>query len=350
MSEQKKITFDVSFSVFFKLGIAVLGAVLLYLVRDVLLLMFLAFIISSACLPFIDYMQKKRIPRTISALFLYFVFFGIAAGTIAIIIPPLAHEIRLLGGTLPNLIGDLGRNVQGASGITLDQGIEELSKYLSSLSDKLDEAIVSAYSIISSFFGSILSVVIVFVLSFYFMIQENAFKKFLESFIPAKHKEHAIELAEKIQTQMGRWVRGQLVLGLVIGVATYITLSILGVKYALILAIFAGVLEVIPYIGPVVSAIPAAALAFFQNPVLGLIVLGAYVVIQQLENHILVPKVMQKAVGLNPLVVIIAILAGAQIAGPAGAIIAVPAATAAGVLLSDYFNEQRAKEKAKKSR
>lgn len=349
MSESKKIVFDVSFSAFFKLGIIVLGAVLLYLVRDVLLLMFLAFIIASASLPFIDFMQKHKIPRTVSAIFLYLVLLGMFAGIIALVIPPLAFEVRQLGGNLPDLIGSIEKNVEGASGITLEQGVSEFSKYLSSISEKLDEAIVSAYSVVSSFFGSIFSVVVVFVLSFYFMIQENAFKKFLESFVPKKHRKHAVDLSEKIQIQMGRWVRGQLILGLIVGIATYITLSIMGVKYALILAIIAGALEVIPYLGPVIAAIPAAILAFIQNPLLGLFVLIAYIVIQQIENHVLVPKIMQRAVGLNPLVIIIAILAGAQIAGAAGAIIAVPVATASGVLLSDYFNEQRAREEESKT-
>lgn len=346
----KKITFDISYSAFFKLALIVLVGALLYLVREVLLMMFIAIVIASALDPFVDWMQKRGVPRALGVIFVYLVAVTLLAASLALIIPALVTQIEQLGTLLPQYIEDLERFFEGTGGFLPIDGLSNVSEYISSFSTQLDSAVLSLYEAAYSFFGSIFSVVAVFVLSFYFLLQENAFKKFIQSFVPKKYRKYSIEITDRIQEQMGNWLRGQLFLGLVIGVVTYIVLSLLGVKYALVLAIFAGVLEIIPYIGPVIAAVPAIILGLLQSPIIGFLVFIAYVLIQQFENHLLVPKVMQRAVGLNPLVVILVILAGAKIAGIPGAIIAVPAAATASVILSDYFNEQRDKEKKAEKR
>jgi predicted PurR-regulated permease PerM len=341
----KKISFDVSYSAFFKLAVIVLAGALLFLVREVLLMMFIAIVIASALDPLVDWMQKHGIPRALGVICVYLILILGVGGALALIVPALASEIKSLGNVLPEYLEDLSVYLESISGVSAAQSLQDLSDFISSLSSQLDAAIVSVYEVIKSFFGSVFSVVAVFVLSFYFLLQENAFKKFIQSFVPKKYRKQSISVTERIQEQMGNWLRGQLFLGLVIGVVTYIVLSLLGVKYALVLAIFAGLLEIVPYVGPVIAAVPAIFLGLLQSPFIGLLVFIAYVLIQQFENHLLVPKVMEKAVGLNPLVVIIVILAGAKVAQVPGAIVAVPAATAASVVLGDYFTEQREKEK-----
>ena len=149
-----------------------------------------------------------------------------------------------------------------------------------------------------------------------------------------------------MQTKIGLWLRGQVILSFIIFCLTFLCLYILGVRYALVLALLAGLTEYIPYFGPFLGAIPAVFLAFTQSPVLALFVALIYYLIQLVENNIIVPKLMQKVVGLNPIVSIIVILTGYKIAGVLGAILAVPVSTAVGVFLRDLF-EGRVGEKIK---
>ena len=155
---------------------------------------------------------------------------------------------------------------------------------------------------------------------------------------------YLFRLITRIQHKLGLWLKGQLILSLIIFGLVFIGLSIIGVEYALLLAFVAGVFEIIPFLGPTLAAIPAAFFGFTQSPVLGLLVIALYVLIQQLENHVIVPKVMSKSVGLNPLIVIVAFLVGAKIGGFIGVLLAVPVATAISVFLSDFFEKRIEKE------
>jgi predicted PurR-regulated permease PerM len=149
-----------------------------------------------------------------------------------------------------------------------------------------------------------------------------------------------LRLWTKIQNRLGNWLRGQLILSLVIFTLTYIGLSILQIKYALVLAMLAGSFELIPYVGPILSSVPAIFLAFVQAPYLALFVILLYFIVQQLENSLIVPKVMGRVTGLNPIVVLIAVLIGAKIGGIVGTLMAVPVATALSTFLYDFNNHE----------
>jgi len=174
------------------------------------------------------------------------------------------------------------------------------------------------------------------------VVEENAIKKLVWSVAPEKHQVYIMHLVNRMQQKIGLWLRGQLILSLSIFVLTYVGLLILGVKYALVLALIAGLLEFIPYLGPTLSAIPAVFLAFTQAPALALFTLGLYYIIQMVENNILVPKIMQKTVGLNPIISISALLVGYKLAGVVGAILSIPVATAVSVFIKDVFDHKDA--------
>ena len=151
-----------------------------------------------------------------------------------------------------------------------------------------------------------------------------------------------MDVFNRMQKKLGLWLRGQLILCLVIFILTYIGLLILGVKYALIIAVIAGLTEFIPYLGPVLGAIPAVFIAFTQSPTLALFTAILYIIIQQIENNFLVPKIMQKAVGLNPIVSIVAIMIGFSVGGVVGALLSIPVATAGTVLVEDMLHNKHA--------
>ena len=169
-------------------------------------------------------------------------------------------------------------------------------------------------------------------------------KRFIRSLTPTRHQPYISQLINKMQVKMGYWLRGQLLLSVIIFFMVFIVLSIFGIKYALILALTAGIFEIIPYLGPLISAIPAVFFAFAQSPSKALLVVLLYFIIQRIENDIIVPKVLGKSIGLNPLVVIFAILIGARVGGVVGALLAVPVVTALSVYFEDLIDRKRKRE------
>ena len=180
---------------------------------------------------------------------------------------------------------------------------------------------------------------VILVLTFYIVIEDDKVRKSFRHLAPAQYQPYLSHLIKKIQKKMGDWLRAQLILSFLVGLLVYIGLSLLGVKYALLLALLAALFEVVPYVGPVAAVIPALIVGFGVSPVLGFSVLVVYIVVQQLENHILVPKIMQKVTGLSPIFSIVALLVGIKVAGLLGAILSIPLATMAAVMLEDLFTD-----------
>ncbi|MCK5085786.1 AI-2E family transporter, partial [Candidatus Parcubacteria bacterium] len=191
-----------------------------------------------------------------------------------------------------------------------------------------------------SLLGGILSAILMLVISFYLVVEKDGVEKFVQTIIPAESRPQALRIIKKVEVKLGKWFMGQLFLGFVVGLLSFIGLTILGVPYALVLAIIAGAMELIPYIGPTLSSIPAIIIAFTISPILAILVFALYFIIQQLENYLLVPKVMERSVGLHPVVIIIAMLIGGQIAGVLGIILAIPVTTIASIVLEDIYSHK----------
>ncbi|OGY92482.1 MAG: hypothetical protein A3B31_01205 [Candidatus Komeilibacteria bacterium RIFCSPLOWO2_01_FULL_53_11] len=320
--------------------ILVLGAVwFVWLIRDLVAILFVALILASAFDPTVDYMQKYRFPRALAILIIYVIFFSAATAIIVGIARPIASEIATIARAVPQYYQEINRNItefQHSSFLAQER--------VSSLKGGLDAFITNLASIapnnilfvVGSFFGGVLSIILVFVITFYISVHEGAVKHFLAWIVPRDKSERALSILEQVQHKLGLWLRGQIVLSFIIFLLTYVGLKLLGVEYALVLALLAGMLEVVPYLGPILSAVPAVFLTFISAGWFkGLLVLALYVVIQQAENNFILPKVMSRSVGLNPLVIILSILIGAKVAGVAGALIAVPFAAAVTVYLEE---------------
>jgi len=204
------------------------------------------------------------------------------------------------------------------------EGQHQIQAFFLTLSEKVSQLRINFFSLTGNVVGRIASVVFVFILSFYLAIEEKGVKKFIRAVTPISKENYAIKLWERGQKRLSRWLGAQLLLGLIVGSMTFIGLKIIGVPYALGLSILAGILELVPTVGPILAAIPAIAIAFIKSPVIALITLALYIVVQQLENNLLVPKIMQKTVGLNPVITILALLIGVKLAGITGMVLAIP--------------------------
>ena len=326
-------TINISTSTVLRVVLVLLFFAFLYVIRDILMMVLVGIVIAIAVNGPVNWLQKHRVPRLLGVVFIYLVFSLILTLIVILLFPPLAEQIRQLTSYLPELVGKLNLSVQEFWGKYETNG--NLRSFLDGIGTKLDQAASSVIATLIDLFGGLFSAVVVLVISFYLAVQEKGVKKFLTSLIPDEHQQYFSGLLERIEIKIGAWLRGQLLLMSIIGILTFIGLYFLGVKYALILALIAAILEIVPYAGPIVSAVPAVILAFSQSPALVFLVVLLYIVIQQLENYIIVPQVMKRTVGLNPIIIIIVMLVGAKLAGVLGIILSVPLTAA----LAEFFKD-----------
>ncbi len=336
MSNNSK-TINISTSTIFRVILILLGFFFLYLIRDILLMVFVSVIIAAAVNGPVNWLQNRRIPRLLGVIFIYLFFLLLLGLVITLIIPPLADQVKQLATYFPEAVEKIDLSAQEWWGKYKIEG--NLQEILSKISNKLSQATSSVFGTIVGLFGGLFSAIVVVVISFYLATQEKGVKRFLVSLIPSEHRHYLSGLIDRIQSKIGGWLRGQLVLMLIVGILVFIGLRLLGVKYALTLALIAGFLEIIPYIGPILSAIPATILTFFQSPLLALMVIVLFTVVNQLENYVLIPQIMKRTVGLNPITIMIAMLIGAKLAGVLGIILAVPVAAIVAEFFKDFQKE-----------
>lgn len=327
---QNKVQIEISALTMLKFFAILIGLVVLYMIRDILAILFMVGVLVAAFYPLVDRLEKARIPRVVSVTIIYFLFLGILVGMGFLIIPPVVIQLQELSNNLPYFVHKVSPQLYSYRDIlqSSQQGLTQLSQTFSSFSARL-------YSTTIGFVSGIVSIITILVVSFYLLLDTASVKKFLVSIFPVAQKEWIIEAGKKITTKMGAWLGGQFLLGMIIGILDLAILSIFGVPYALTLALWGGLTEVIPFIGPWLGGIPAVVVALSLSPWKAVGVGIAYIIVQQLESQLLAPRVMGKAVGLSPVIIIFAILVGAKLYGLIGIILAIPAAAAIAVLVQE---------------
>ncbi len=325
---------EISPSIIFR-TLLILGAIwFLYVIRDVIALFLISVIITAALTPIIKRMQRIM-PRQVSVTLVYIIFFCAVGLLIYFILPVLTAQMEELSKALPGQIHWLQEKL----------GMEQAGTAESTLANLGAQMAGSLQDIVSTtagVFAGMISAVAVIAMSFYMSLTKDGLKRFLTSITPQRHKDYVSSLTDRIEGNFGRWVVGQIITMLFVGTLYYIALTVLGVPYALVLAVLGGLLEIVPYFGPIMSAVPAAILGFMIDPLTGILVIVAYLLINMLENYVLIPKIMNRAIGLNPVAVILALLIGLQVAGIVGVILAVPIAGAIGIFARDMMDKKTA--------
>ncbi len=350
MAERQLI--DIQASTVFKVIFIILGFVFLYLLKDVLMVLFFAIVVASAVGPFASWLEVRRIPRLLGVLILYLVFFGLIIFLLSLVVPFFSIEVSNLTQALPQFFTKISGaldKVQQTSNNSYFDFLSEIQNLLDSFSQFLQVSSQSAINFIIGIFGGVLSFVSVVVISFYLSVTPRGITSFIRSVMPTKYEDYLIDLWHRSERKVGRWMQGQLLLALSVGLVVFIGLSLFHIKYALLLAILAMFLEVIPIAGPVISAVPGVALAFLQSPAIGIWVLAFYVVVQQLESHLLAPYILGKTLGLNPITVILALLVGGKLAGILGIILSVPVAVVIVEVLDDLARHKESRRVARSS-
>ncbi|MEK7504686.1 MAG: AI-2E family transporter [Patescibacteria group bacterium] len=318
--------------------------VLVYYLRDLLLLLSVSVVIASAVAPLASFLGRAKIPRVPAVILIYLGTLGAFLSLFPLFLFKVFEDLVRVSVTLPARLSAMPIFTSAREYLSVFIGTVTPEEIMVSLQETLFSflgALFDSAGVVATVFGGAASLALMVVISFYLAVQQDGVENFIRLAAPIRYETYILELWRRTQRKIGLWMQGQLLLGLIVGVMVYIGLRLVGVEYALMLAILAAVFELIPVIGPILSAVPAVLLAFTISPATGLLTLGIYVVIQQLENHVFYPIVVRKIVGLPSLVVILALLVGAKLAGFLGLVLAVPVATVLMELANDLENRKR---------
>jgi len=341
MPNKTENTVSISTGTIFRVIIIIAALGFLYYIRDIVAVILVAVLLAALIDPFADWLSKRKVPRSLSVIFIYLILFVLFGFVIVLIVPPLVEQVTQITSNFSVYYDQLVQSFNQLHSLSIVEGIPAyLQDSVKSLESGVSGALRGVFATITGIFGGVVALIIVLVLSFYMVVEEEAAKKFFKNVAPAQYQPYLSQLMARMHKKLGAWLRGQLLVCLFVGLASYVGLTILGVKYALVLAIIAALFELIPYAGPVLSAIPAVFLAFAESPIKGVMVLTLYVIIQQTENNIIVPKVMQKMAGINPIISIVALLIGIKVAGVMGALLAIPVAIMISVFVQSLFEKK----------
>lgn len=341
MSSERQII-DISTWTIVRVFGVLIAFILLYMLREVVGVLLFAVVLASAMEPTIRWFQSHRIPRILGTLIIFLVAIAVLFFAVYLLIPLLAEDLQGFTLSYPIFERQVLRELEAVGSLPFVDFIRENARgLLAQPSNYISNVSGGVVSFTSSFFGGVFSFVILVVVSFYLAAREKGIEDFIRLVVPLQYESYVVDLWLRSQRKMGQWFRAQLLLGALIGALIYIGLTILGIKYAIVFAFIAAILELVPIVGPILAAVPAVLIAFLQSPFLALMVVILYVVVQQLESHVVVPVVMKSTIGISPIVVVISLLVGAQLAGVIGLLLAVPTAAVVVELLNDLDRKKR---------
>ena len=326
------------------MGVMVVAALVFFRVRSVIAPLALATLLAYILNPLVTSLKRARLSRTGATIIVYLLLLLVLVAVPSILAPPLIQQVGAINVDFVAISNGLRSLFDRYQTVEVLGFPIDLSGIYEDIQGELARVVnsVASYSfkILSGAVTSALWLILTLVLSFYLLRDWEKISAYLEGLVPPDYREDASELRREIERIWDSFLRGQIILSLVVGVVTGATMWIVGVKNALLLGILAGVLEIVPNLGPVLAALPAIALAFFQgslhlpisNGWFALLVVGLYVAIQQVENNYLVPRIIGRSVNLHPVVVIVGAIGGAIMGGSLGIFLAAPVLGSARIL------------------
>jgi len=325
-------------------GVAVLVAVALYQVRTVLMLVYVSGLLAIGLAPIVRAVERqkmlpvgtRRFPRWVAILTLYVALLSVLVGVGFAVVPPLVAQAQALSRRIPDLFAR-------AQQFLMDRGLidheltmtEALQKAPSGVLSSGGDAVATVIGAVMGLAGGVFGLLTILILTFYMLVESDTiFRRFVRLF-PVEQRLRVATVSSDISMKVSAWLGGQLLLGAIIGVTATVGLWLIGVPYFFVLGLIAGIGELIPMVGPLLSAIPAIVVALTVSPGLALATAVFFLAQQQFENHLLVPKLMERQVGVSAVTVIVALLIGGSLLGIVGALLAVPTAAALQVIIDE---------------
>jgi predicted PurR-regulated permease PerM len=297
----------------------------LYFIREIILQLFATLLIVAILNPTVAKLSKLKVPKSLSVLVVYICVIGLFVVGIASIIPTLVEQTSGFASNLPEYLASL--RIESA---IADQVVSQLLSQIGSLPGQI-------LQISLSIFSNILSIVTVLILAFYMLLSHDKLDAQLTAYFGEERGKKASNLVNTLEGRLGGWARGQIALMVLIGLASFVGLTVLGIPYALPLAVLAGIFEIVPYFGPLISGLPAFVIALSISPLMGLITAILIIVIHQVEAYLFIPKVMEKSVGVSPVITLLALAVGFKLAGVVGVLLSVPVVVAVEILGKEYY-------------
>lgn len=334
-----------------------IGLWLLTQISAVIVRVVLAVILSAGMKPLVDRLTARELRRQgwwtpprgmvvlvvyVAMILLVMVVGGLIFQVVIVEVTNLVNGVPVYGPRVVDWANTVIDLVPGGRELLL--GVD-VAGQVSGLVSRLFGAFAQAISVFQYVLGlasGLLDVLMILLLALYLTTDGPRIGRYLLAFLPPDRQEQAVRATARIFERLGGWVSGQLILCVIIGVMAWVGLTVIGVPYAVVLALIAGIMEAVPNVGPIISAVPAILVAALYSPFQALMVLVLYIVIQQLENYVIVPRVMSKAVELHPLAVLLALMVGGELMGVLGAVLAVPVTAAISVIVDEIRSERLA--------
>jgi predicted PurR-regulated permease PerM len=317
--EDRKIL-DVSWGTIFKFFLAVLILYFVYLTRDILILFIFALIISVLFNPAIDFLIKRKIPRVLAVVLIYFAIFGIVGLLIYSIASAFVFEIQNFSDSFHGYFDKISPFLQNVGG----SAFGDFGTFTKATQDWLTKASSNILSAVGAIFGSIFSTFTIFSLAIFLSLEEKAVEKTLLLLFPRKYEVHALNVWQRVQTKVAGWFGARILACLFVGIMTFTACKILAIKYALSFGLLAGITSIVPVIGALVAGAVIVLFSLLDSWAKAIFILIIFILIHQIEGNIVTPLLSKKFIGLPPVVVLLALLIGGQLWGIMGALLAIP--------------------------
>jgi len=331
---------DVSWRTILKISIAIGIIYALFSVKEVLILFVFALTISVLFNPAIDFLEKRKVPRSLAVIFNYVGFFGILSIVIYLMVPIFATEIQRFLEFFPQYFERISPPLRGLG----FEAFESIGSFLRAIEGSLEGMASNIFSAFFAVFGGMFTTLFVIVTAIFLSLEGRAVERALILLFPKKYEPRVLNVWQRVQKKVAGWFGARLIACLFVGVASYIAFWLFGIKYPFILALFAGVLNFVPYVGPLLTGAVLFLIVFPANPLVGIFVVLTFIVIQQIENSVLSPILMKKLVGLPPVLVLLSLVIGGNLWGILGAILAVPLFGILFEFLKGFLEKRRDKE------
>jgi len=338
----KEIKVSITPGTIFSALLIIAGAYVFWILRDLALLVVTAIVIASAIEPGIAFFIRYHLPRFVAALLVYVLVFGSVFGLLFFFFPPIIADAAGFLAAMPQYLDAINvstslSNAGGAAG-----GVQSFLQTLLSFQSVFTASGSGILQLLVTFFGGIFSLSLVIVLSFYFALQDTGVDDFLRLVMPVEYEEYSVDLWKRTQKKIGLWMQGQILLSVIVGILVYLGLLIIGIPYALLLAVFTALAEIIPIFGSLIAGTAVVVVAYSDGGMaLATIVAGLFIVVNQFESNLIYPLIVKKIVGVPPLLVIVALIAGYTLAGFLGVLLSVPAAAVLLEFISDFDKRKR---------
>ena len=328
---------DISWGTILKVSIVFACFYILFLVRDILIWIIFALVISILFNPVINFLEKRRVPRSFATAFVYIAFFFVLTLVLYLTVPVFITEIQLFTQLFPQYFQKMAPALKGLG----FQAFQNFETFTVAFQDWLVKMSSSIFGVVVAIFGGIFSTLTIFALAIFFSIEESGVGKAIELLSPRGYETYFLNIWEKGKSKTTAWFGGRVLSGFFVGLMSYVALQLFGINYSFILGLFAGVTEIIPVFGPIIAGTFITILAALDSWAKAILLLIVFVLIQQIEANIITPLVTKKLVGLPSVLVLIALLLGGKLWGGLGAILAIPLAGIIYEFIKDFLERRK---------